>query len=160
MPASHTQGLPRRPEPGSCLIPGLPPRSPRPFPLSKTLTSAASTNPTPRLVSRKNSRKHWLGPWLQKLKGVGGGGQPGCSALPSRLTSLPPPLGPGERESPRVQCRRQGRHHGTALTFFISKLHLAHKKPENVINCPLEDMVLINYWVIQGDSCVRPNLPS
>lgn len=45
-----------------------------------------------------------------------------------------------------------------ALTFFISKLHLAHKRPANVINSPLQDMVLINYWVIQGDSCVKRNL--
>lgn len=44
--------------------------------------------------------------------------------------------------------------------FFISKLHLAHKKPVNVINSPLQDMVLINYLVIQGDSCVKHNLPS
>lgn len=47
------------------------------------------------------------------------------------------------------------RHHRRALTFFISKLHLAHKKPANVVNPPLQDMVLINYRVIQGDSCVK-----
>ena len=78
----------------------------------------------------------------------------------------PEPRSPGgflplpESEKMYHECRTQQKHYSTreALPFFISKLHLAHKKPANVINSPLQDMVLINYWVIQGDSCVKRNL--
>lgn len=62
---------------------------------------------------------------------------------------------------PRSGCKmQQQKDHWGALPFFISKLHLAHKKPVNVINYLLQDMILINYWVIQSDSCVKCNLHS
>lgn len=163
MPTPLSQGLWRSLEPGFCLIPEFPPYSPHPFWLSKAPSSAVSTTPQPQLVSRRNSRKHWWGgPGYRSWRG----GATGCSAL-LVLAEVPPTTrrvcswGPGERESPWASAESSADLiHWRVLAFFISKLHLAHKKLANVINSPLQDMVLINYWVIQGDSCVKHNLPS
>lgn len=88
------------------------------------------------------------------------GSNPGSNQLALPLqTEDPLPLlsGTWQEEVSMSQCRMQYRHHWRVLTFFTSQLRLAHKKPTNVINSSLKNMVLINYWVIQGDWCVKHN---